>query len=95
MSILFKTYNGKHQLHVLAESWVFTSKAELDEVLSFVDKKEMSKLVIKPVGETIEVEFNGVIIGCRNLGDVKKRFGILAEMKEKYQKTVAIRKEKK
>ena len=92
MGILFKTYNGKHQLHLYNEVWVFVSKVHLDELLSLFDKKELVKAEIKPVGNNIEVALNGLIMNCRNLTDVKAKFALLADMKEKYQKAVVIKK---
>ncbi len=86
MSIVFKTYNRKHQLHLYQETWVFTTKVQLDEVLGLFPKKEISKAEIKPVNETIEVTFNGLIMDCRDLADLKKKFGLLADLKERYQK---------
>ncbi len=88
MSIVFKTYNRKHQLHLYQETWVFSNKAQLDEVLGMFNKKELPKAEVKPVNETIEVTFNGVIIDCHDLADLKKKFGLLADLKEKYQKQV-------
>lgn len=68
------------------ETWVFTTKVQLDEVLGLFPKKEISKAEIKPVNETIEVTFNGLIMDCRDLADLKKKFGLLADLKERYQK---------
>ncbi len=86
MSIVFKTYNGQHQLHLLAEVWAFSTKQQLDEVMKLFRKKELPNAVIKPVGTNIEVQFNGLIVECKDLEDVKKKFSLLADLKAKYQK---------
>ena len=86
MSIVFKTYNGVHQLHIYQETWAFPTKHQLDEVLGMFHKKELSKAQITPVGSTIEVVFNGLIVDCSDVADLKKKFGMLADLKEKFQK---------
>ena len=86
MSIVFKTYNKKHQLHLYQETWIFSTKHQLDEVFSFFNKTEIAKAQVKPVGSNIETVFNGLIMDCKDLTDVKKKFAILADWKEKYQK---------
>ncbi len=86
MSIVFKTYNKKHQLHLYQETWLFSTKQQLDEVFSLFGKKEIAKAQVKPTGSTIEAVFNGMIIDCKDLADVKKKFALLADWKEKYQK---------
>lgn len=87
MSIVFKTYNKKHQLHLYQETWVFSTKQQLDEIFSLFGKKEIAKAQVKPSGNNIEAVFNGMIIDCKDLADVKKKFALLADWKEKYQKT--------
>lgn len=87
MGILFKTYNGKHQLHLYNELWCFPSRNELDTILVFFSPKELKKIKIKPNRSSIDVEFNGVIVDCDDLNDLKHKFGLLVEMKNKYQKT--------
>ncbi len=86
MSIVFKTYNKKHQLHLYQETWIFSTKQQLDEVFSLFSKVEIAKAQVKPIGTTIEAVFNGLIINCKDLADVKKKFALLADWKEKYQK---------
>ncbi|MFH1276520.1 MAG: hypothetical protein ABIH82_05395 [Candidatus Woesearchaeota archaeon] len=95
MGILFKTYNKKHQLHLYKEVWVMENKRQLDEFLSLYTKEEASKLKITPVGNKFEVELNGLIMNCRDSTDLKKKFSILVDMKEKYQKIITIKKVKK
>ena len=86
MGILFKTYNKKHQLHLYQETWIFSTKHQLDEVFSLFSKTELVKAQVKPSGSNIEAVFNGVIMDCKDLADVKKKFAILADWKDKYQK---------
>lgn len=88
MGILFKTYNGKHQLHLYQEVWRFATKKELDDILKLFSPKELKKIKLKHEGNFIDVEFNGVIAECRDLKDLKDTFSMLAEMKEKYQKMI-------
>ena len=86
MGILFKTYQRRHQLHVYNEVWSVQDKEHLEEVLSMFKKEELSKAKIIPGANNIDIELNGLIIDCRNLNDLKRKFGQLAEIKEKYQK---------
>ena len=86
MGILFKTYQGKHQLHVCRETWTAKNKAEMEEILKLFSKKEVVKAKITPVDNAIDLELNAMIIDCKNVEDLKHKFGVLAEMKEKYQK---------
>ena len=86
MGILFKTYQRRHQLHVYNEVWSVQDKAHLEEVLSMFKKEELLKAKIIPGANNIDIELNGLIIDCRNLSDLKKKFGQIAETKEKYQK---------
>lgn len=86
MGILFKTYNGKHQLHLYRECWVVKNKAQMDEILTLFSKKEVAKAVITPKDDSIEIEFNGMIVDCRDSADLKQKFGVLADLKAKYQK---------
>jgi hypothetical protein len=86
MGILFKTYQRRHQLHVYNEVWSVADKEHLEEVLSPFKKEELSKAKIIPGAHSIDVELNGLIVDCRSLSDLKRKFGILAEIKEKYQK---------
>jgi len=95
MAILFKTYNGRHQLHLCNEHWAVANKQELDEVLGLFGKKEMSKIVVKPINEKIDLEFHDAIIDCRDLRDLKYKFGLVADIKEKYQKNEPQKKVKK
>jgi hypothetical protein len=86
MGILFKTYQRRHQLHVYNEVWSVQDKEHLEEVLSMFKKEELLKAKIVPGANNIDIELNGLIIDCRNLSDLKRKFGQLAEIKEKYQK---------
>lgn len=86
MAIVFKTYNGRHQLHLMNEVWVLKSKQQLDELLALFPKQEMSKLHITPVGKDIEVEVKGVIIDCKDTKELKLKFGQFVDLKEKAQK---------
>ena len=86
MGLLFKTYNGKHQMHVCRETWVVNSKQQLDDVFKMFSKKETPKVVVRPVGDKIELEFADVIVDCGDIADVKVKFGLLADLKMKYQK---------
>lgn len=86
MGILFKTYNNQHQLHVCREIWEVGNKAQMEEVLSIFPKKEVAKAKITPSEKSIELELNTLIVPCRDLDDLKKKFGILADLKMKYQK---------
>ena len=88
MSILFKTYNRKHQLHLYNETWVLPERRYLDELLSFFNKDEAAKIKVLPTDTKIEVELNAIIIDCNGLDDLKKKFGILAELKERFQKVM-------
>ncbi len=65
---------------------MFSTKHQLDEVFSLFSKTELAKAQVKPTGSTIEAVFNGIILDCKDLADVKKKFAILADWKEKYQK---------
>ncbi len=89
MGILFKTYQRKHQLHVCNETWTLPDKEHLEEVLKLFRKEDLSKAKITPSGEKIDVEINAMIVNCYDMEDLKRKFGILAEMKEKYQKILA------
>jgi hypothetical protein len=86
MGILFKTYNGKHQLHLYRETWVAKNKSQMDEILTLFSKKEMAKAVITPKDDAIEIELNGMIVDCKDLNDLKAKFGHLADQKAKFQK---------
>ena len=86
MGILFKTYNGRHQLHLYREVWVAQSKKELEEILALFSKKEVVKAKITPVNDTIEVELNGLIVDCKDVLDLKVKFSLLVDMKAKFQK---------
>ncbi|MBI4151421.1 hypothetical protein HY496_00495 [Candidatus Woesearchaeota archaeon] len=92
MGILFKTYNGKHQLHLYQETWRFATKKYLDDVLSLFSAPEMKKIKMKNVGNFMELEFSGVIVECHDLKDLKHKFSLLADMKDKFQKITAQKK---
>ncbi len=87
MGILYKTYNGKHQLHFYREVWIAKSKPELENILSNFAKKEAAKAKITVVGKNMEIELNGLIMDCRDLSDLKFKFGYMVDLKVKYQKT--------
>ncbi|MFA6461988.1 MAG: hypothetical protein WCV90_07020 [Candidatus Woesearchaeota archaeon] len=86
MGILFKTYNGKHQLHIYREVWIAKTKKELDEILALFSKKEVVKAKITPTEDIIEIELNGLIVDCRDVTDLKNKFALIVDMKDKYQK---------
>ena len=86
MGILFKTYNGKHQLHVCREIWTLPNKEELDNILGFFRKKELAKAKITPTDDTIELEMNGMIMDCKDAKDLKAKFSLLVDLKSRFQK---------
>ncbi len=86
MSILFKTYNRKHQLHIYKETWRFAAKNDIDAVLSLLPHSEMKKIKMRNVDNFLELDLNGIIIECADLKELKHKFGLLADMKEKFQK---------
>lgn len=86
MGLLFKTYNGKHQLHFYREVWVVKNKAQLDEVLGMFSKKEAAKVKVTPGEDSIELELNEVILDCKDISDLKVKFGQMVDLKVKYQK---------
>lgn len=86
MSILFKTYNGLPQLHIYQEIWQVQSKIQLDDILRLLAKKELAKVKLKPHNEGIDVEMNGVIIDCSDTRDLKEKFSMLADLKDRFQK---------
>lgn len=89
MGILFKTYKGKHQLHVCRELWNVKNKDQLNEILGLFSKKELAKAKITPLGEnSIDLELNGLIVDCRDLDDLKTKFGRIADLKQEYQKNL-------
>ena len=83
---MFKTYNKKHQLHLYNEIWVLQTKQQLKELLELFSKQEAAKIKVNPVGKNIEVELNGLITDCRDVQDLKAKFGYLVDLKEKFQK---------
>ena len=90
MGILFKTYQKKHQLHVCNETWTLPDKEHLEEVLKMFRKEDLAKAKVIPTANAIDVEINAMIVNCYDMTDLKRKFGILAEMKEKYQKILAV-----
>lgn len=86
MGILFKTYQKRHQLHLYNEIWQVSGKEQLEEVMKLFSPEEMAKAKITPFGEKIDIELNGIIVDCADMNDLKEKFGLLAELKEKYQK---------
>jgi hypothetical protein len=95
MGILFKTYNGKHQLHIYREVWVTKTKKEMDEILALFSKKELLKAKITPSDDQIEIELNGLIVDCRDVADLKAKFALVVDLKAKYQKVTPDEKEVK
>jgi len=95
MGIMFKTYNKKHQLHLYNEIWVLQTKQQLKELLELFSKQEAAKIKVNPVGKNIEVELNGLITDCRDVSDLKAKFGYLVDLKEKFQKIVPAKPVKK
>lgn len=95
MAIVFKTYNNRHQLHVIGETWVVGSKQQMDEVLGLFAKSEIAKITVQIVTEKINLTFNGAIVECRDISDVKRKFLVLADLKERFQKIEAVKKTKK
>ena len=96
MGILFKTYNGKHQLHICKENWTVHSRQELEQILALFSKKEVAKAKITPLNNTnIDLELNGLIVDCRNISDLKEKFALIVDLKEKYQKPTEEKKLKK
>ncbi|MEK6938676.1 MAG: hypothetical protein AABX04_06540 [Nanoarchaeota archaeon] len=95
MGILFKTYNGKHQLHIYREIWVTKTKAQMDEVLALFSKKELVKAKITPSENQIEIELNGLIVDCKDVADLKAKFSLVVDLKAKYQKVTPEVKETK
>ena len=94
MGILFKTYNKKHQLHLYNEVWVFSTKQHLTSLLNLFPKTEAAKIKAIPVGSKIEVELNGLIMDCKDVADLKIKFGNLVDLKERFQKIVPPKKKK-
>ena len=92
MGILFKTYQRKHQLHVCNETWTLPDKQHLEDVLKLFRKEDLVKAKITPSATAIDVELNAMIVNCRDIRDLKNKFGILAEMKERYQKILPTKK---
>ena len=85
MAILFKTYNGRNQLHVYGEHWKVKSSKELKEILVIIGEKNAKKAVIAPDENHILINLNELIIECKGASDLKKKFDILADYKIKYQ----------
>ncbi len=95
MGILFKTYNGKHQLHIYREVWVAKNKKDMDEILALFSKKEVIKAKITPSDDKIEIELNGLIVDCKDVTDLKNKFALIVDMKAKFQKVTPEEKEVK
>lgn len=95
MGVLFKTYNGRHQLHLYKEVWVTKNKAQMDEVLALFNKKELVKAKITPSENQIEIELNGLIVECKDVADLKAKFSLVVDLKAKYQKVTPEVKEAK
>ena len=85
MGILFKTYKGKHQLHLYKEVWKAENKRQLEEILSPFSKTEAAKAKVVPEGKYILIELNAIIIDCKNTLDLKQKFAYLVDLKAKYQ----------
>lgn len=86
MGILFKTYNGKPQIHLYKEQWVFSNKPDLDKVLNLIPKESADKIKVGQEGNNIVLDLNGVIIDCKDMKDMKDKFSKFADFKEEYQK---------
>ena len=89
MGILFKTYNGKHQLHLYNELWVLQTKQQMNDLFNLFQKQGAAKIKVNPVGKNIEIELNGLIINCFDTKDLKIKFSHLVDLKEKFQKVVS------
>jgi hypothetical protein len=96
MGILFKTYKGKHQLHICREVWNIKDKNNLNEILGLFSKKELVKAKIIPINNnSMDLELNGLIIDCKDLEDLKIKFCRIADLKQEYQKDLSEKKENK
>ncbi len=85
MAILFKTYNGRNQLHVYGENWTIDTSADLKKVLALFDQKNALKATIVHNDKNINLNLNDMIIECKGMTDLKNKFGVLAEFKVKHQ----------
>ncbi len=85
MAILFKTYNGKHQLHVYGETWNVESSQDLKDILNLFDPKNAKKAAIVPGDKIIELTLNEMIIDCKDQKDLNEKFKAISGFKIKYQ----------
>jgi|SRR3989338_1047028 len=86
MAIQFKLYNRKYQLHFYNEVWVLQTKHQLDEILSLFSPQEMAKVKIMPLDNNIEVQLHAIFLEGRTAQEIKQKFSLLVDMKDKYQK---------
>lgn len=91
MSILFKTYNGKHQLHLLNEVWVFSDSNEVKELNKMIGP-DAQKANIEVIDNKIKLSLNNIIVNCKNLSELKKMFGVFADYKANNQELLEIKK---
>lgn len=69
------------------------TKTELTEVLSLFSKKEAQKARIIPQTNYIELELNQMIVECKDKADLKKKFELVVDYKDKFQKMIPKEKE--
>ena len=86
MAIQYKIYNRKYQLHFYNEVWELQTKHQLDEILSLFAPQEMAKVKIIPLDNKIEVQLQAIFLECRTAQELKQRFSLVVDMKDKYQK---------
>ena len=86
MAIQYKIYNRKYQLHFYNEVWELQTKHQLDEILSLFSPQEMAKVKIIPLDNKIEIQLQAIFLECRTSQELKQRFSLVVDMKDKYQK---------
>lgn len=86
MAIQYKLYNRKYQLHFYNEVWVLQTKHQLDEILSLFAPQEMAKVKIIPLDDKIEIQLQAIFLECRTAQEIKQKFSLVVDMKDKYQK---------
>ena len=86
MAIQYKIYNRKYQLHFYNEVWELQTKHQLDEILSLFAPQEMAKVKIIPLDNKIEIHLQAIFLECRTAQELKQRFSLVVDMKDKYQK---------
>jgi len=85
VAILFKTYNGRNQLHIYGEHWIVKTSVELKKILALLDVKNAKKAAVIPEEDQISISLNEIIIECKDAKDLKEKFSFLADCKIKYQ----------